>query len=69
MISVFEVEWSLIMNKYKLNNDFKNKILSDDQISLKKNLSPSEFKRASLIDHLNKIQNFYGYLSEKIYYF
>jgi len=57
------------MKKYKLNNDFKNKILSDDQISLKKNLSPLEFKRASLIDHLNKIQNYYGYLSEKIYYF
>ena len=53
------------MKKYKLNNDFKNKILSDDQISLKKNLSPLEFKRDSLIDHLNKIQDYHGYLSEK----
>ena len=53
------------MKKYKLNNDFKNKILSDDQISLKKNLSPLEFRRVLLIDHLNKILDYYGYLSEK----
>ena len=65
MINVFEVEWSSIMKKYKLNNDFKNKILSDDQISLKKNLSPLEFIRNLLIDHLNKFQDYYDYLSEK----
>ena len=65
MISVFEVEWSSIMKKYKLNNDFKKKKLSDDQISLKKILSPLEFRRDLLIEHLHKIQDYFGYLSEK----
>ena len=53
------------MKKDKLNNDFKNKILSEDQISLKKILSPLEFRRDLLIEHLHKIQDHFGYLSEK----
>ncbi len=53
------------MTKYKLNNDFKKKILSDDQISLKRILSQLEFRRDLLIEHLHKIQDHFGYLSEK----
>ncbi len=43
---------------------FKNK-LSDDQISLKKILSPLEYRSDLLIEHLHKIQDHFGYLSEK----
>ena len=57
------------MTKYKLNNDFKKKILSDDQILLKRILSQLEFRRDLLIEHLHKIQDHFGYLSEKIYHF
>ena len=53
------------MTNDKLNYDFKNKILSDDQISLKKILSPLEFRHDLLIEHLHKIQDHFGYLSEK----
>ncbi len=53
------------MTKYKLNNDFKKKILSDDQILLKRILSQLEFRRDLLIEHLHKIQDHFGYLSEK----
>ncbi len=53
------------MKKDKLNNDFKNNILSEGQISLKKILSPLEFRRDLLIEHLHKIQDHFGYLSEK----
>ena len=53
------------MKKYKLNNDFKKKKISDDQILLKKILSPLEFRRDLLIEHLHKIQDHFGYLSEK----
>ena len=53
------------MKKYKLKNDFKIKKMSDDQISLKKILSPLEFRRDLLIEHLHKIQDHFGYLSEK----
>ena len=53
------------MTKYKLNNEIKNKILSEDQILLKKILSPLEFRRDLLIEHLHKIQDHFGYLSEK----
>ena len=49
----------------KLNNEFKNKILTDDQILLKKILSPLEFRHDLLIEHLHKIQDHFGYLSEK----
>ena len=53
------------MKTGKLNNDFKNRSLSKDQISLKKILSPLEFRRDLLIEHLHKIQDHFGYLSEK----
>ena len=53
------------MKIVKLNNDLKNKSLSKDQISLKKILSPLEFRRDLLIEHLHKIQDHFGYLSEK----
>ncbi len=53
------------MKKYKFNNDFKKKKISDDQILLKKILSPLEFRRDLLIEHLHKIQDYFGYLSEK----
>ena len=53
------------MKTVKLNNDFKNRSLSKDQISLKKILSPLEFRRDLLIEHLHKIQDHFGYLSEK----
>ena len=52
------------MKKDKFNNDFKNKILSEDQISLKEILSPLEFRRDLLIEHLHKIQDYFGFLSE-----
>ena len=55
----------LIMKKNKLNNDFKNRSLSKDQILLKKILSPLEFRCDLLIEHLHKIQDHFGYLSEK----
>ena len=53
------------MKTVKLNNDFMNRSLSKDQISLKKILSPLEFRRDLLIEHLHKIQDHFGYLSEK----
>ena len=53
------------MIKDKLNYDFKNKILSEDQILLKKILSPLDLRRDLLIEHLHKIQDYFGYLSEK----
>ncbi len=53
------------MKTVKLNNDLKNRSLSKDQISLKKILSPLEFRRDLLIEHLHKIQDHFGYLSEK----
>ena len=53
------------MKKGKLKNYFKNKSLFEDQISLKKILSPLEFRRDLLIEHLHKIQDHFGYLSEK----
>ena len=53
------------MKTVKLNNNLKNRSLSKDQISLKKILSPLEFRRDLLIEHLHKIQDHFGYLSEK----
>ena len=53
------------MIKDKLNYDFENKILSEDQILLKKILSPLDLRRDLLIEHLHKIQDHFGYLSEK----
>ena len=41
------------------------KKISDDQVSLKKILSPLEFRRDLLIEHLHKIQDYFGFLSEK----
>ena len=48
------------LNKYS-SNIFTN----EDKILLKKILSPLEFRKDLLIEHLHKIQDYFGYLSEK----
>ena len=49
-----------IANKYS-SNVFTN----DDKKLLKKIVSPLEFRKDLLIEHLHKIQDYFGYLSEK----
>ena len=41
------------------------KKISDDQVSLKKILSPLDLRHDLLIEHLHKIQDYFGFLSEK----
>ena len=53
------------MSEDKFNNDFKSDTLAEDQILLEKILSPLELRRDLLIEHLHKIQDYYGFLSEK----
>ena len=42
-----------------------NIFTNEDKILLKKILSPLEFRKDLLIEHLHKIHDFFGYLSEK----
>ena len=42
-----------------------NIFTNEDKILLKKILSPLEFRKDLLIEHLHKIQDYFGYLSEK----
>ena len=44
------------MSENKFNNDFKSDTLTEDQILLKKILSPLDLRRDLLIEHLHKIQ-------------
>ena len=53
------------MSEDKLNNDFKSDTLVEDQILLEKILSPLDLRRDLLIEHLHKIQDYFGFLSEK----
>ena len=53
------------MSEDKFNIDFKSNTSTEDQILLKKILSPLDFRRDLLIEHLHKIQDHFGYLSEK----
>ena len=53
------------MSEDKFNNDFKSKTLTEDQILLEKILSPLDLRRDLLIEHLHKIQDYFGFLSEK----
>ena len=53
------------MSEYKFNNDFKSDTLTEDQILLEKILSPLDIRRDLLIEHLHKIQDYFGSLSEK----
>ena len=53
------------MSEDKFNIDFKSNISTEDQILLKKILAPLDFRRDLLIEHLHKIQDHFGYLSEK----
>ena len=53
------------MSEDKFNNDFKSDTLAEDQILLEKILSPLDLRRDLLIEHLNKIKEYYGILSEK----
>ena len=53
------------MSENKFNNDFKSDTLTEDQILLKKILSPLDLRRDLLIEHLHKIQDYFGFLSEK----
>ena len=84
MISVFKVEWIYIMIKDKLNYDFKNKILSEDQILLRKIATKliriNKPKKARTIMNLKKLrfnQQYFincivyllSYCEKKIYYF
>ena len=54
------------MSEDKFNNDFKSDTLAEDQILLEKILSPLDLRRDLLIEHLHKIQDYFGFLSEKI---
>ena len=42
-----------------------NIFTNEDKILLKKILSPLELRKDLLIEHLHKIQDYFGYLSEK----
>ena len=53
------------MSEKKFNNDFKSDTLTEDQILLEKILSPLDLRRDLLIEHLHKIQDYFGFLSEK----
>ena len=54
------------MSEDKFNNDFKSDTLAEDQILLEKILSPLDLRSDLLIEHLHKIQDYFGFLSEKI---
>ena len=53
------------MSENKFNNDFKSDTLKEDQILLEKILSPLDLRRDLLIEHLHKIQDYFGFLSER----
>ena len=53
------------MSEDKYNKDIKSKTITKDQILLEKILSPLDLRRDLLIEHLHKIQDHFGYLSEK----
>ena len=53
------------MSEDKFNIDFKSNTSTEDQNLLKKILLPLDFRRDLLIEHLHKIQDHFGYLSEK----
>ena len=53
------------MSEDKFNNDFKSDTLAEDQILLEEILSPLDLRRDLLIEHLHKIQDYFGFLSEK----
>ena len=53
------------MSEDKFNIDFKGNTSTEDQNLLKKILAPLDFRRDLLIEHLHKIQDHFGYLSEK----
>ena len=56
------------MSEDKFNNDFKSDTLAEDQILLEKILSPLDLRRDLLIEHLHKIQDYFGFLSEKNFF-
>ena len=56
------------MSENKFNNDFKSDTLTEDQILLEKILSPLDLRRDLLIEHLHKIQDYFGFLSEKNFF-
>ena len=53
------------MSEKKFNNNFKSDTLTEDQFLLEKILSPLDLRRDLLIEHLHKIQDYFGFLSEK----
>ena len=53
------------MSEDKFNKDFKSKTINNDQILLEKILSPLDLRHDLLIEHLHKIQDYFGFLSEK----
>ena len=53
------------MSEDKFNKYFKSDTLAEDQILLEKILSPLDLRRDLLIEHLHKIQDYFGFLSEK----
>ena len=53
------------MSEDKFNKDFKRKTTTEDQILLEKILSPLDLRHDLLIEHLHKIQDYFGFLSEK----
>ena len=52
------------MSEDKFNKDFKSKTINNDQILLEKILSPLDLRHDLLIEHLHKIQDYFGFLSE-----
>ena len=54
------------MKTKDISNTYSSNIFTnEDKILLKKILSPLEFRKDLLIEHLHKIQDYFGYLSEK----
>ena len=53
------------MSEDKFNNHFKSDTRVEDQTLLEKILSPVDLRRDLLIEHLHKIQDYFGFLSEK----
>ncbi len=53
------------MSEDKFIKDFKSKTTTEDQILLEKILSPLDLRHDLLIEHLHKIQDYFGFLSEK----
>ena len=53
------------MSEDKYNKDIKSETITKDQILLEKILSPLDLRRDLLIEHLHKIQDYFGFLSEK----